>query len=119
VDIPLSDRRAHVRYSGTVAGIAQATLRPGRGIRVVDVSRGGALVETDRPLRPGSPVHLRLDPLHRTAIVTTAVVLRCAVWTLVPEAGVVYRGALRFDESVPLSVAPAAADAVHAGSTGA
>jgi hypothetical protein len=78
-----------------------ATLRPGRAIQVVDLSRTGAQIETDRGLRPGTRVHIRLVSQEQT-LVLAALVLRCSVWALHPDEGIVYRGALRFDERCPL-----------------
>jgi hypothetical protein len=57
---------------------------------------GGALVESPRPLRPGSSVHLQVTTGDR-AIGLTARVLRCAV-AVIGADGVLYRGALMFDE---------------------
>jgi hypothetical protein len=54
-------------------------------------------VQTDRPLRPGSLVHLRLVTDAATLSIAAHVV-RCLVWAIHPEQGVTYRGALRFDE---------------------
>lgn len=72
-------------------------MRPGREVSVVDWSVSGALVETDRPLRPGGRVHIRLVMRERSVSIA-AHVTRCAVSALHAEAGVTYRGALRFDE---------------------
>jgi hypothetical protein len=78
---------------------ARATLRPGCVVSLVDVSRGGALLEGPRPLRPGARVHLQVTTSARTFAIE-AQVLRCAVWILDPIDGVRYRGALRFDQRV-------------------
>jgi hypothetical protein len=75
--------------------ISRATLRPGCAVAVIDLSAGGALVQASRPLRPGARVHLRLETARRTFSVA-AHVLRCAVWSLDPDDGVTYRGALQF-----------------------
>ena len=50
-----------------------------------------------RPLRPGARVHLQLVTEVRTCVLT-ARVLRCAVWSLDPQHGVTYRGALKFED---------------------
>ncbi len=74
----------------------QATLRPGCDVSVIDVSSGGALVQAHRPLRPGARVHVRLETDGRR-LSLVAHVLRCVVWALNGEEGVVYRGALQFE----------------------
>ena len=83
------DRRRRLRA-------AQATLRPGCDVSVIDLSTGGALVQGHRPLRPGARVHVRLETDGGT-VSLAAHVLRCTVWSLNGEEGVVYRGALRFE----------------------
>ena len=79
----------------------RVTLRPGCPVVLVDLSTGGALVQGDRPLRPGARVHLQLVTEVRT-FVLAARVLRCAVWSLDPHDGVIYRGALKFEERCEL-----------------
>lgn len=75
---------------------AQATLRPGCEVSLIDVSRGGALVQAHRPLRPGARVHVRFVTDGRT-FALAAQVLRCMVWSIDGDEGVVYRGALQFE----------------------
>ncbi|MGH9371291.1 MAG: PilZ domain-containing protein [Vicinamibacterales bacterium] len=90
------------RFPGSAVGMLRATMRPGRHVQVVDISPTGAQVETDRPLRPGTRVHVRLVS-EGWSFAAAAVVLRCVVWTLRPDTGVIYRGGLRFeDRSGPL-----------------
>jgi hypothetical protein len=71
-------------------------LRPGRAVLLVNLSAGGALVESQRPLRPGSRVHLQLITAERS-LGLAARVLRCAV-AAIAAAGVRYHGALAFEE---------------------
>lgn len=78
-------------------GITRATLRPGCLVLLVDVSAGGALVQSSKPLRPGTRAHLQIvTAAHSFAI--SAHVLRCAVWSLDAMEGVLYRGAMKFDQ---------------------
>ena len=93
------DRRMDSRFSPPDPHAARATLRPGCVVSLVDVSRGGALVEGPRPLRPGARVHLQVATAARTFSIE-AQVLRCAVWILDPIEGVRYRGALHFDQRI-------------------
>ena len=91
------ERRTEARFRGEVLAGARATVRPGCHVTLVDLSRGGALVEAARPLRPGARVHLQLQRGTRTFLVAAHVV-RCAVFALGGDEGVVYRGAMRFEE---------------------
>jgi PilZ domain-containing protein len=98
VDEPVDvDGRADVRIACTSAMAIRAILRPGYLVTVLDMSAGGALIQGPRPLRPGARVQLRLVSAAR-ALALTAHVVRCAVWALDAEVGVVYRGALQFDQ---------------------
>ena len=79
-------------------GIVAARVRPGVPITVIDVSSGGALVETAHRLLPGVAVEVHLTT-KSSATVVRARVLRCAIVRLGPQ-GVCYRGALGFDRPV-------------------
>jgi PilZ domain-containing protein len=91
---PVSERRRDSRFGRGVIAAMRAVLRPGRAVSLVNVSAGGALVESPRPLRPGSDVHLQLTTGHRS-FGLSARVLRCAV-AAIDSTGVLYRGALSF-----------------------
>ena len=96
MDIEVAERRADHRLPGSTFHLIHATLRPGRRVLVVDISQGGAQVETERPLRPGTRVHVRLVSEH-WSLAVAALVLRCVVSALHPEDGITYRGALQFE----------------------
>ena len=97
MDRPLVDRRLDRRFGQTAIAGTQVILRPGYAVALIDLSAGGAMIEGPRPLRPGTRVHVQLvNGARRLAL--TAHVLRCSVAALDGEAGVRYRGALRFDE---------------------
>jgi hypothetical protein len=100
VDQQVVDRRTDTRGALSASSV-RATLRPGCEVRIVDVSPGGALVQGERPLRPGARVHMQVVTSART-FTLTARVLRCAVWTLHHLDGVTYRGALQFDDRCEL-----------------
>lgn len=68
---------------------------------MVDVSAGGALVQAERPLRPGARVHVQIVTKLRV-FALIARVLRCEVWMLDSPQGVTYRGALQFEERCEL-----------------
>jgi hypothetical protein len=78
-------------------------LRPGRDIRVVDLSDGGALIEGLARLMPGSTIELHILGLA-TRHTIRGQVLRCYVSAIGP-AGVSYRAALGFERPF-LPVAP-------------
>ena len=91
----MNDRRRERRVPGQ--GV-RARVRPGHRLVVVDVSSRGALVEGQRPLRPGSRVEVQLESETRGSIVAASVT-RCLVSAIDPEGGVTYRAALSFADS--------------------
>ena len=91
------ERRHDRRCTAAALRVSQATLRPGREVRVIDLSAAGAQVQTERPLRPGSRIHIRFV-VQSCSVSIAAHVVRCSVWALHPEHGVTYRSALHFDE---------------------
>jgi hypothetical protein len=99
------ERRASPRVLAlTMAGMERARLRPGRMAHIVDVSAGGALIETDWRLLPGTRVEMQLGepvPVFRVA----GRVIRCHVAALERER-IRYRGALMFDEQLPFGEVP-------------
>ena len=98
---PLVERRASPRIStGTCLELSAARLRPGRTAYIVDLSAGGALLETDWRLLPGTRVELSVgEPvvLYRTR----GRIQRCHV-TLLSRERIRYRGAMVFDEQLAL-----------------
>jgi len=80
-------------------GIVRARVRPGHVATIVDVSAGGALVETEHRLLPGSNVEIQLEGESRSAKLRGRVI-RCAVVRVRPEA-ISYRGAIAFDRHLP------------------
>jgi hypothetical protein len=98
-----NERRVHPRVTtGERPDIARARLRPGRTARVVNVSRGGALIETDSRLLPGAAVDLQLgDPIALYRV--RARILRCHV-ALLEGHRIRYRGAMMFEERLVFDV---------------
>lgn len=95
----MNERREDARFVPPPQIDLRATLRPGTLVVLIDISARGALVQAARPLRPGARVHLQvLTPARRFS--TVATVLRCMVWSLVGDNGVIYRGAIKFDHAV-------------------
>ena len=79
--------------------ITSAAVRPGHRARVIDVSAGGALIETSLRLLPGTTVEFQVETGTSHASVRGRV-LRCAVVRLRPT-WVCYRGAIVFDRPLP------------------
>lgn len=98
------ERRASPRVPAlTLAGMERARLRPGRSAHIVDLSSGGALIETDWRLLPGMRVEMQVGepvPLFRVA----GRILRCHV-ALLDRERIRYRGALMFEEQLPFGEA--------------
>src|SRR5215213_9646035 len=91
-----SDRRESARHPSPAAlGIISARVRPGHDVALVDLSPGGALIESSHRLLPGRVVELSLQTAARR-INVSGQVLRCTVSAVHP-ARMSYRGALRFE----------------------
>jgi len=96
----LKDRRANPRTSAlTAAGLSHARLQPGRTAQVINLSSGGALIETDWRLLPGTRVELQLGATRRFRVAGR--IVRCHIEALERER-VRYRGGLAFEEQLPL-----------------
>jgi len=93
-----SERRRNRRHARPEQWIVSARIRPGHDVSVVDVSAGGALVESERRLLPGSTVELHLRCARRSEIVRGHIV-RCAVARLRANA-ICFRGAIAFDHNL-------------------
>ena len=79
--------------------MAHGRLRPGRPAYIVDVSSGGALIETEWRLLPGMRVELQVgEPVALYKV--KGRILRCHVSVLDRER-IRYRGALVFEERLP------------------
>jgi hypothetical protein len=96
----VNDRRGTQRLRRPADhGIVSARVRAGDDVEVVDVSAGGALIETGHRLLPGAAIELHLARANaRTAV--RGRVVRCAVAGL-RAASICYRGAVRFDRHLP------------------
>ena len=88
-------RRARRRRTIHDHGIVSARVRPGREVSLLDVSAGGALVETTYRLLPGSSIELHVATTERRTLMRGGV-LRSAV-VGVRAAGMCYRSAIGFN----------------------
>ena len=94
------DRRGARRLEAvTEHRIVSAAVRPDHRARLIDVSAGGALIETNHRLLPGTVVELQVETGTERASVRGQV-LRCAVVRVRPT-WVCYRGAIAFDRHLP------------------
>ena len=97
-----TERRRHVRRPGAdLEWLRAARLRPGFEAVLTDVARGGALVETPTRLRPGLKAVLLLTTTDGE-LRASGEVVRAWVSAIPPDRGVLYRGALRFDQPMSL-----------------
>ena len=98
------ERRASARLSGfAMPGMDRARLRPGRTAHIGDLSSGGALIETDWRLLPGMRVEMQVgDPVPVFRV--SGRILRCHV-ALLGRERIRYRGALMFEEQLPIGEA--------------
>lgn len=95
------ERRAFPRLPASeLPFLKSVKLLAGPEVRLIDVSRGGAQLESDTPLPPGTRVCLRLVTTDTTLLIDGRV-LRSRVSCLQP--GLVrYRSAVAFDDEVAL-----------------
>ena len=94
-------RTSRRRRRAECAWLVAARLRPGRDVRLLDLSSGGALVEASVRLLPGASVVLHLIAAGGPVSVCGKV-LRCRVSALDRSSGVRYHAALGFDRSLAI-----------------
>lgn len=97
------ERRRERRHDGSGRHWqADAVIRPGQPVRVLNISTRAALVESASRLRPGAHTELQLRAPGRGRVSVRARLDRCHVATLEPLR---YRGVLVFDERLDLEIA--------------
>jgi hypothetical protein len=93
---PSVDRRAHRRVPQYVTPWSAAALvRPGREAVLIDISEGGALIETRAAVLPGSSIYLHLVA-QGTRVGLRGRAARCHVAAITEEDGIRYRAAIVF-----------------------
>jgi hypothetical protein len=102
-----SERRLYSRRTASEHHIVSARVRPGHWAAIVNVSDGGALVETMRGLRPGTTVDLQFGTPARQTFVRGRIV-RCTV-TELRSSSVLYHAAIAFEYPIPIRERVAAA----------
>jgi len=95
------DRRAHTRHrDGELQWIRQARLGAGPSVAIVDLSAGGALVDSPVPLRPDSVLRLDIEGRGFDKTIQFRVV-RCQIGAL-NRGHTIYRGACEFTNPIEL-----------------
>ena len=90
------ERRAHTRHRGAdLPNIRVSRLRHGPSVSLIDLSVGGALVETDVQMRPGTSLTLEIAADTDNPVLVPMRVLRCEVASVRSEVKT-YRGACEF-----------------------
>jgi hypothetical protein len=95
-----NERRVSKRRRAAEYGIKAARVRPGREVEVIDLSAGGALIESSHRLLPGTAVDLYLTSDRRQIDPPRGRIVRSAVSRL-RSALIRYRGAIAFDRNMP------------------
>jgi hypothetical protein len=102
-----AERRRSRRWPAGALPWRGVRLRPGRDANLLNLCPDGALIEGSARLHPGAPVVLQLIGASRSALLT-GIVVRCHVSAIDAQAGVRYRGAIKFDASVDIDLAEGA-----------
>jgi hypothetical protein len=106
-----ADRRVHRRHPASdVSWLRTLRLKQGPEVKLVDISAGGALIDTRVQLKPGSEVTLQLTSGGQVVELLSEVI-RCRL-EAIDGSRALYRGACEFDRPIALDAlaqAPVAA----------
>jgi Family of unknown function (DUF6982) len=103
------ERRTHRRIPGRALDwISVARVKYGPEVNIVDLSKGGVLLESDRPLKPGSRQDLEIAGPERSIVVPFGV-LRSRISALAPK-GAIYLAGCEFSRPLDLPELSAAAE---------
>lgn len=98
----MAERRAWRRYQAIECEWLRAfRLSPGRDAYLLNLSRGGALVETRERFSPGCWIQMKITT-EGELLWARAQVIRCEVTRLSPHRGATYRTALGFERVLTL-----------------
>jgi hypothetical protein len=95
---PIERRQTPRRVDPEAHGIVRVRIRPGHDASLLNISCGGAAIDTAHRLLPGTVVELQLETLVRRASARGRVA-RCAV-VRVEANRLWYRAALCFEEPI-------------------
>lgn len=99
---PAADRRRAERLTPKEAGWSgEAMIRPGTTVRVIDIARSGALIESPVRLYIDARMDLHLRADDRTRLVASGRVTRCAVAGLSPMR---FQAGIAFDADVDVTI---------------
>ena len=117
---PAPDRRIHERLNATdVEWLRSARVKYGAAVRVLDISAGGLLIQTERALHPNATVVIELNG-PESPILIPCTVLRCRAASVGDI--LIYEGACAFKRPLTIpkvSVKPAATTSHAAAVSGA
>jgi PilZ domain len=100
-ELARDDRRLHPRFAfEELRGLRAVRIPLGPLVSLVDMSAGGALIESDQPLRPGAEARLELADARGVRTVPFRVVRG---WVSSLEGARRFRGACMFAEPLDLS----------------
>ena len=88
-------RQAHRFDPSDIPSLESVHLGEGPGMTLINISRSGALIETQRQMSPGSSVSLRIVT-EEVVYLIKGQILRCHVHSI--DKAVTYRCAIAFDE---------------------
>jgi hypothetical protein len=98
----VTERRAWLRYPAIECEWLRVfCLYPGRDAHLLNLSRGGALVETRERFSPGCWIQMKITT-EGGLLWARAQVIRCEVTRLSPHRGATYRTALGFERVLTL-----------------
>jgi hypothetical protein len=103
--IPIEQRAWRRRTGSSLPCLSAIRLPAGESVSVLDISCGGAYVETTARLLPGMPVHIPVAGAEARSLIA-ARVLRSQV-VAITSGRLIYRVALRFEEPLNLPLDPA------------
>jgi hypothetical protein len=85
-------------------GVVRVRVRPGHEASLLNLSSGGAVIDTAHRLLPGAPVELQLETPHRR-IGARGRIVRCEVVSVAADR-LLYRAAICFDAPLAPALSP-------------
>ena len=99
---PDTDRRSTPRFTpGETGWSGEAVIRPGTSVRIIDIARTGALIESPVRLYIDARMDLHLRAGDQTRLVASGRVTRCAVASLSPMR---FHAGIAFDSEVDVTL---------------
>lgn len=93
-----ADRREHARLTGAeLEWLRDVRLKSGPSVQLIDLSQGGALIDSRVHMRPGSTITLAITA-PGSSIEVSSRILRCHLSQIGGGGAAIYRGACMFTE---------------------